>query len=98
MVQAFLLEEANISYCARTVAGTEYDDFQDLLPESNKARAIGTALNVGSREAIHGWVTASAERFGRVDVVVANGTWHPAVQSLKHCTAAKPKNPEFSAR
>ena len=82
MVQTFLLEEANVSYCARTVAGTEYDEFQESLPESNKAQAVGTALNVGSKEAIHGWVTASAERFGKVDVVVANGMWHPDARSL----------------
>ena len=83
MVETFLLEEANVSYCARTVAGNEYNDFQDLLPESNKARAVGTALNVGSKEAIHDWVTASAERLGRVDVVIANGTWHQ-FQTLQH--------------
>lgn len=74
MVHQFLQEEANVSYCARTVTNTEFDEFYKTLPEGNTARAVGTALNVGSKEAIVDWVKSSAERLGRIDVVIANGS------------------------
>ncbi|KAA8647960.1 hypothetical protein EYZ11_009173 [Aspergillus tanneri] len=74
MVHQFLQEEANVSYCARTVTNTEFDEFYKTLPEGNTARAVGTALNVGNKEAITNWVKSSAERLGRIDVVIANAS------------------------
>lgn len=75
MVQHFLQEEANVSYCARTVTNTEFDGFYKTLPASNNARAVGTALDVGNKKAVVEWVKSSAERLGRIDVVIANGVF-----------------------
>ncbi|KAI9928673.1 hypothetical protein ASPWEDRAFT_36443 [Aspergillus wentii DTO 134E9] len=74
MVRQFLREGANVSYCARTVTNTEYDDVHQSLPEGNNARAFGTAFDVASKEAIVNWVNASAERHGRIDVLIANAS------------------------
>ncbi|KAF2181433.1 isoepoxydon dehydrogenase [Zopfia rhizophila CBS 207.26] len=74
MVQAFLREEASVSYCARTVTGHEYDEFYKSLPESNTARAYGTALDVGSKDAVVDWVNQSAEKLGRIDTIIANAS------------------------
>lgn len=76
IVQRFLQEEANVSYCARTVTNTEFDEFYRLLPAENAARAVGTALDVGNKEAVVKWVKSSAKRLGRIDVVIANGKFH----------------------
>ncbi|KAJ5415520.1 Glucose/ribitol dehydrogenase [Penicillium sp. CMV-2018d] len=74
MVHKFLQEEANVSYCARTVTNTEYDDFYPTLAKSNTARAVGTAFDVASKDALVKWVESSAERLGRIDVVIANAS------------------------
>lgn len=91
MVHQFLQEEANVSYCARTVTNTEFDEFYKMLPEGNRARAVGTAFNVASKEAIIDWVKSSAERFGKIDVIVANGNptlslfWLPIIPIIIFC-------------
>lgn len=77
MVHKFLQEEANVSYCARTVTNTEYDDFYPTLAEGNTARAVGTAFDVASKDALVKWVESSAERLGRIDVIIANGDCSP---------------------
>ncbi|RAH43073.1 SDR family NAD(P)-dependent oxidoreductase [Aspergillus aculeatinus CBS 121060] len=74
MVRQFLQEGANVSYCARTVTNTEFNDVHQTLPESNSARAVGTAFDVSSKEAIVNWVNSSAERVGRIDVIIANAS------------------------
>ncbi|PYH83261.1 isoepoxydon dehydrogenase [Aspergillus uvarum CBS 121591] len=74
MVRQFLQEGANVSYCARTVTNTEFNDVHQTLPESNSARAVGTAFDVASKEAIVNWVNSSAERVGRIDVIIANAS------------------------
>lgn len=76
MVQHFLQEEANVSYCARTVTNTEFSEFYKTLPAENSAGAVGTALDVGNKEAVVNWVKSSAERLGRIDVVIANGAFY----------------------
>lgn len=77
MVHKFLQEEANVSYCARTVTNTEYDDFYPTLAEGNTARAVGAALDVASKDALVKWVESCAERLGRIDVIIANGDCFP---------------------
>jgi NAD(P)-dependent dehydrogenase (short-subunit alcohol dehydrogenase family) len=77
MVHQFLQEEANVSYCARTVTNTEFDEFHATLPEGNTARAVGTAFDVASKAALVQWVESSAQRLGRIDVIIANGKWSP---------------------
>ena len=73
MVEAFLLQGANVSYSARNITHTEFDDFLKTLPSTNKATAVGTALDVGSKTALDEWVQASVKKFGGVDTAIANG-------------------------
>ena len=77
MVETFLQEGAHVSYSARTVEGTEFDDFHKTLPETNKARAVGTSLDVSSKVALEEWVEASVKRCGRLDTIIANGNTIP---------------------
>ena len=74
MVEAFLRQEANVSYSARNITHTEFTDFLETLPPTNKATALGTALDVSSKTALDQWVQDSVKRFGGLDTVVANGT------------------------
>lgn len=74
MVQSFLSEGASVSYCARTVTGTEYDEFIKSLSPETKVRASGTAIDVGSKDAIDAWVQKAAAEFGRIDTIVANAS------------------------
>jgi 3-oxoacyl-[acyl-carrier protein] reductase len=69
MVESFLLEGTNVSYCARTVSGQEFANFKG----AHGALAVGTAVDVGSKDVIEDWVKKSGERFGRIDTVIANG-------------------------
>ena len=73
MVETFLQEGANVSYSARTVDENDFTDFHKTLPTSNKARAVGTSLDVSSKGALYDWVHASAEKHGGLDSVIANG-------------------------
>lgn len=73
MVEAFLLQGANVSYSARNITHTEFNDVLETLPPTNKATALGTALDVSSKAALDEWVQASVKRFGGLDTVVANG-------------------------
>ncbi|KAL9047337.1 MAG: hypothetical protein Q9214_000064 [Letrouitia sp. 1 TL-2023] len=74
MVETFLEEGANVSYSARNVNGTEFDAFHKTLQPTNKARAVGTSLDVSSKTALVDWVNASAKEFGRLDTVIANAS------------------------
>lgn len=73
MVETFLLEEVNVSYCARTVDDSDFADFHKSLPASNTARAVGTSVDVSSKDALYDWIKKSGDRFGRIDTVIANG-------------------------
>lgn len=68
-VEAFLSEGANVSYCARKVTGEEFSSFAT----AGGARAVGTSVDVADEQAVIEWVRKSAEEFGRVDTVIANG-------------------------
>lgn len=74
MVQTFLSEGANVSYCARSVSGTEYDEFIKSLSHASKVRASGTSVDVSSKEAIDAWVQKAGGEFGRIDTIVANAS------------------------
>ena len=52
LVKYFLEQEAEVSYCAPTVTNAEFDEFHNSLPETNTARAVGTALDTLDKEAI----------------------------------------------
>lgn len=69
IVEAFLSEGANVSYCARTVTGEEFVS----SAATDGARAVGTSVDVGNEAALEAWVKQSGEEFGRIDTVIANG-------------------------
>lgn len=73
IVETFLLEEVNVSYCARTVDDSDFADFHESLPASNTARAVGTSVDVSSKDALYSWIKKAGDRFGRIDTVIANG-------------------------
>ncbi len=73
MVEQFLQEEANVSYCARNVSNDDFAAFQKSLSESNTARAVGTSVDIGNKDALRAWVEKAGSEFGRIDTVIANG-------------------------
>lgn len=66
VVEALLAEGARVAFCARTPSEVEATE------NELGADAVGTTLDVADGAALAAWVAASAERFGGVDVVVAN--------------------------
>ena len=82
MVETFVKEGASVSYSARNVDDSDFADFHKTLPSSNKARAIGTSLDVSSKDALEAWVKAAAERVGRIDSVIANGIYTSMLQKI----------------
>ncbi|KAI9147182.1 Isoepoxydon dehydrogenase patN [Paramyrothecium foliicola] len=84
VVEEFLAEGANVSYCARTVRGDEFAGFKDA---TNGARAVGTQVDITDLPAIASWVEKSAKEFGRINVVVANahtGEGKAEIESWRH--------------
>ncbi|PTB62679.1 NAD(P)-binding protein [Trichoderma citrinoviride] len=69
IVELFLTEGANVSFCARSIRGDEFSLFKGA---ANGARAIGSAVDIGNSDEVKGWVNQAAERFGRIDAVIAN--------------------------
>ena len=70
-MEALLAEGANVSYCARSVQGTEFVSARGSNPST--ATAVGTVVDISSSSAIRAWVEESASKFGRIDTVIANG-------------------------
>jgi 3-oxoacyl-[acyl-carrier protein] reductase len=68
-VEALAAEGATVAFCARHKDGV--DAATEELTAGGRTVA-GTALDVADRDALAGWVTATADQFGRIDVVVAN--------------------------
>ncbi|KAK2595409.1 hypothetical protein QQS21_006883 [Conoideocrella luteorostrata] len=68
ITEALLAEGANVSYCARSVSGTEFP----FSEATSAAVAVGTSVDISSASAIKAWVEDAVLRFGRIDVVVAN--------------------------
>lgn len=64
VVEALLAEGAQVAFCARNAAEVE--------TAGAETGASGTVLDVADGDALAAWVAASAERFGRIDVAVAN--------------------------
>jgi 3-oxoacyl-[acyl-carrier protein] reductase len=69
VVEALAAEGARVAFCART-AGDVAEAEQELRDAGHDV--AGTAVDVADAEALTGWVGASAERFGGIDVLVAN--------------------------
>ncbi|MDN5861182.1 MAG: SDR family oxidoreductase [Pseudonocardia sp.] len=69
IVEVFVAEGARVAFCARTAA--DVDTAQAQLAAAG-GEVAGTAVDVGDGVALAEWVAGSAERFGGIDVVVAN--------------------------
>jgi NAD(P)-dependent dehydrogenase (short-subunit alcohol dehydrogenase family) len=69
IVESLAAEGARVAFCART--DTDVKAAEDALREAGRDVA-GTALDVADADALRAWVAASAERFGGIDVVIAN--------------------------
>lgn len=70
IAKSYLAEGANVSYCGRSARGDEFASFKGA---KDGARAFGSKVDLIDQEAIKKWVERSAEEFGRIDIVVANG-------------------------
>lgn len=69
VVEGLATEGANVAFCARTEADVVTAE-QELQAAGHSV--AGTAVDVADGAALAAWVAASAERFGGIDVVVAN--------------------------
>ncbi|CAH0024785.1 unnamed protein product [Clonostachys rhizophaga] len=69
IVESFLAEGANVSYCSRSASE---DDFATFNGAIEGAKVLGTKVDIGNQDDVRAWVEKSAEIFGRIDVVVAN--------------------------
>jgi 3-oxoacyl-[acyl-carrier protein] reductase len=69
VAETFAAEGASVAICARDEA--EVAETVSAL-EGKGARAFGRALDVADRAALEGWVEASAEALGGIDMLVAN--------------------------
>jgi 3-oxoacyl-[acyl-carrier protein] reductase len=65
----FADEGANVSVCARD-EGTVNSTVAAL--KGKGVKSFGQAIDVGNKAALEGWVNASAEALGGVDILVAN--------------------------
>ncbi|HVL84451.1 MAG TPA: SDR family oxidoreductase [Pseudonocardia sp.] len=66
VVEGLAAEGAGVAFCARTEADVK------AAEQEIDGDVAGTALDVRDGQALAAWVAASAERFGGIDVVVAN--------------------------
>ncbi|PTB35752.1 uncharacterized protein TrAFT101_010598 [Trichoderma asperellum] len=71
IVEAFLAEGANVSFCARTIRG---DEFSSFAGASHGAQAVGSVVDIGNPEKIKAWISQTAGRFGRIDSIIANAS------------------------
>ncbi|MGE0300624.1 MAG: SDR family NAD(P)-dependent oxidoreductase, partial [Pseudonocardia sp.] len=69
IVDLLAAEGANVAFCARTAVDVEKAE-EEL--RAGGANVAGTVLDVADGPALTAWVAASAERFGGIDVAVAN--------------------------
>ncbi len=69
VVEALAAEGARVAFCARTAADVEAAA-RELAAAGHDV--AGTVVDVADGAALIAWVGASAERFGSIDVVVAN--------------------------
>ena len=69
VVEALVAEGARVGFCARTASDVEKAEGELRAAGGEVA---GSTLDVADGVALDAWVTESAERFGGLDVVVAN--------------------------
>ncbi|GIC94406.1 SDR family NAD(P)-dependent oxidoreductase [Aspergillus udagawae] len=78
MVEAFVQQGCNVSYCARTVRESDFAELNSSLGKEQEQgiipQAYGTSVDISNRDALSKWVADSAARIGRIDIVIANAS------------------------
>jgi len=75
IVEGLLREGCNVSYCARNVTGKEFADFNEKEQGiSSKAQAVGVPLDLTHKDEIEPWIKNAVEKFGRLDILISNGS------------------------
>ena len=69
IVEGLAAEGARVAFCARGEDGVRAAESE---LRDGGADVAGTAVDVADGDAVRAWVSASAERFGQIDAVVAN--------------------------
>ena len=69
IVAGLAAEGAKVAFCARGAEGVQTAEAE---LRTGGAEVTGSAVDVADGDAVAGWVTASADRYGAVDAVVAN--------------------------
>lgn len=69
IVNTFVAEGANVAFCARSAE--EVTAVEAIFADS-PSTVIGSVLNVRDAVALTAWVDASAQKFGGIDMIVAN--------------------------
>ena len=72
IVEAFLAEGVNVSYCSRSVSGDEFESF--IAEAAAGCRAVGSIVDIADAAAVKKWVDSAMKEFGRLDAVIANGS------------------------
>ncbi|KAJ5688649.1 hypothetical protein N7462_003041 [Penicillium macrosclerotiorum] len=73
MVEIFAREGCHVSYCARTVHDSDFDELHKSL-EPTAHHVHGTSVDVSNRGALMKWVSDCGTRIGRIDVIIANAS------------------------
>ena len=73
VVENLVKQGVNVSYCARNANEEDFAQLPKTLDPSNRACVFGSSVDISSRENIAKWVEEAAARFGRIDILVANG-------------------------
>ena len=68
-METLAAEGAAVGFCARTESGV-YDAVSTL--SRSGGTVLGQAFDVADADAVQGWVAASADRLGGLDIVIAN--------------------------
>jgi 3-oxoacyl-[acyl-carrier protein] reductase len=69
IVDTFVAEGADVAFCARTEADVRATEDEHAAAGP---RVVGSVVDVGDGDAIRGWVDATADTFGGIDIVVSN--------------------------
>lgn len=83
IVESYLAEGANVSFCGRTIRGDEFSTFKGA---AENARAVGSLVDISRASDIEAWVSKANQEFGKIDIVVANGM---APFSIRYFTMVK---------
>jgi 3-oxoacyl-[acyl-carrier protein] reductase len=73
-VERLLAEGMDVAFCARNPDGVAQATSELAARAGSEDRVMGTVVDVSDEQAVTAWVNSVAERFGRLDVVVATAS------------------------